>query len=95
MGSDLQQRSSPQDLAQVKSPTLRNVVRVARGLTVAPLVAGASQSSALISLGHYLSALECATISGLITCILIISLALADRVIDFMEKRQPVKESQQ
>ena len=89
MGSDLQRRGAGQDLTEAKSHTLKSVVRLARGLTVAPLVAGASQSSALISLGHYLSALQCAAISGLITFILIVSLALADRVIDFMEKRGP------
>jgi hypothetical protein len=94
-----QSKSLPQGLPnsgvsppQNQSHTLRSVVRSARVLIVAPLVTGASQASAFISLGQYSSALKCAATSGVATIILISALLLADLLIDFMERRRAARE---
>ncbi len=76
---------------QNQSHTLKSVVRSARVLIVAPLVTGASQASAFISLGQYSSALKCAAASGIATIILIGALLLTDLLIDFMERRHAAR----
>lgn len=74
--------------ARTQSSTLSNIIKSARVLIVAPLITGASQASTLISIGQYSSALKCAAISGAATMILVSSLALADLIVDFIERKQ-------
>ena len=61
------------------SHTLTGIIRSAKILIVAPLVAGAYQISTLIYLGQYWSAIKCATVAALTFLILTTALFVADK----------------
>jgi hypothetical protein len=81
----LSTRSLPPDnvihtTTEVKSQTLVQIIKSARMIIVAPLVAGAYQIPTLISTGQYLAAIKCASVASITFLILAVSLRIADLV---------------
>jgi len=70
------------------SETLKNIIKQAKSIVVAPLIAGALGSTTLISTGQYILAIECALASGGATIVLIATTSLADRILDYISKRR-------
>lgn len=77
---------------ETESETLKNIIKQAKNIVVAPLVAGAMGSATLISTGQYVLAIECALASGASTIILVASTSIADRILDHLSKRRGSKE---
>jgi len=73
---------------QSQSHTLTNIIRSARMIIVAPLIAGAYQIPTLISTGQYLSAVQCALVAGLSFLILTCALGLADFAMGVIERKR-------
>jgi hypothetical protein len=69
-----------------RSHTLANIIKSARMIIVAPLVAGAYQIPTLISTGQYWAAIQCALVAGLSFLVLTFSLGLADVAAHTLEK---------
>lgn len=70
------------------SETLRNIIKQARSIIVAPLIAGALRSATLISTSQYILAIECALASAGSTIILVASISLTDRILDYISKKR-------
>ena len=70
------------------SKTLKNIIKQAKSIVVAPLIAGALGSATLISTGQYILAIECALASGGSTIILVATTSLADRLLDHISKKR-------
>jgi len=70
------------------SETLRNIIKQAKSIVVAPLIAGALGSATLISTGQYILAVECALASGGSTIVLVATTSLADRILDYISKKR-------
>ena len=75
-----------------RSHTLVSIIRSARMIIVAPLVAGAYQIPTLISTGQYLAAVQCALVAGITFLILYCSLGLADLAADYIGRRHRNKD---
>ena len=73
---------------ETESETLKNIIKQAKSIVVAPLVAGAMGSATLLSTGQYVLAIECALASGASTIILVASTSIADRILDHISKRR-------
>jgi hypothetical protein len=73
---------------ETDSETLRNIIKQAKSIVVAPLIAGALGSATLISTGQYILAIECALASGGSTIVLVATTSLADRVLDYISKKR-------
>lgn len=61
---------------------LRNSIKQAKNIVVAPLIAGAMGSATLLSTGQYILAIECAMASGAITIIFVLTTSVANRILD-------------
>ncbi len=70
------------------SETLKNILKQAKNIVVAPLIAGALGSATLISTGQYILAIECALASGGSTIVLVATTSLADRILDYISKKR-------
>lgn len=70
------------------SETLKNIIKQAKSIVVAPLIAGVLGSATLISMGQYILAIECAFASGGSTIVLVATISLADRILDFISKKR-------
>jgi hypothetical protein len=70
------------------SETFRNIIKHAKSIVVAPLIAGALGSATLISTGQYILAIECALASGGSTIVLVATTSLADRILDYISKKR-------
>jgi hypothetical protein len=70
------------------SDTLRNIIKSARNIVVAPLIAGGLGSATLISTGQYLLAIECAAAASGATLFLVATTSLADYIISYVSKRR-------
>jgi len=77
---------------ETESETLKNIIKQAKNIVVAPLVAGAMSSATLLSTGQYVLAIECALASGASTIIFVASTSIADRIVDHISKRRGSKE---
>lgn len=73
---------------KAESETLKNIIKQAKSIVVAPLVAGAMGSATLLSTGQYVLAIECALASGASTIILVATTSIADRILDHLSKRR-------
>ena len=71
-----------------ESETLRNIIKHAKSIVVAPLVAGAMDTATLLSTGQYILAVECSLASGVYTIILVASRSIADRVLKHLSRRR-------
>jgi len=76
---------------KTESETLKNIIKQAKNIVVAPLVAGAMSSATLLSTGQYVLAIECALTSGACTIILVASTSIADQIVDHISKRRGSK----
>lgn len=72
---------------EVKSTTLANIIKSARMIIVAPLIAGAYQVPTLIATGQYLTAIKSSLAASATFLLLYGSLLLADIVADFVGGR--------
>ena len=70
------------------SETLRNIIKQAKSIVVAPLIAGAMSSATLLSTNQYVLAVECALASGASTIILVATTSIADWILDHLSKRR-------
>lgn len=77
---------------ETESETLKNIIKQAKSIVVAPLVAGAMGSATLLSTGQYVLAIECALASGASTIILVATTSIADRILDHLSKRRGSRE---
>jgi len=73
---------------ETESETLKNIIKQAKSIVVAPLVAGAMGSANLLSTGQYVLAIECALASGASTIILVATTSIADRILDHLSKKR-------
>ncbi|MCW3128659.1 MAG: hypothetical protein N2V75_00915 [Methanophagales archaeon] len=73
---------------ETESETLKNIIKQAKSIVVAPLVAGAMGSATLLSTGQYVLAIECALASGASTIILVATTSIADRILDHLSKKR-------
>ncbi len=77
---------------ETESESLKNIIKQAKSIVIAPLVAGAMGSTTLLSTGQYVLAIECAFASGASTIILVASTSIADRILDHISKRRGSEE---
>ena len=77
---------------ETESETLRNIIKHAKSIVVAPLVAGAMISTTLLSTGQFVLAIECALASGVSTIILVATTSIADLILDYISKRRGGRE---
>lgn len=70
------------------SDTLQNIIKSAKNIVVAPLIAGGLGSATLISTGQYLLAIECAAAASATTIVLVATTSLADYVVGYMSKQR-------
>ncbi len=70
------------------SDTLSNIIKSARNIVVAPLIAGALGLATLISTGQYLLAIECAATASAATIVLIATTSLADYIVGYISKQR-------
>jgi len=77
---------------ETESETLKNIIKQAKSIVVAPLVAGAMGSATLLSTGQYVLAIECALASGTSTIILVATTSIADWILDNLSKRRGSRE---
>jgi len=70
------------------SDTLRNIIKSARSIVVAPLVAGGLGSATLISTGQYLLAIECAAAASGATLFLVATTSLIDYIVSYVSKQR-------
>ena len=73
---------------ETESETLKNIIKQAKSIVVAPLVAGAMSSATLLSTGQYVLAIECTLASSASTIVLVATTSLADRILDHLSKRR-------
>jgi hypothetical protein len=73
---------------KITSDTLQNIIKSAKNIVVAPLIAGALGSATYISTGQYLLAIECAVAASASTIILVATISLADYIIDYISKQR-------
>ena len=73
---------------ETTSDTLRNIIKSARSIVVAPLVAGAFGSAASIHTGQYLLAIECAAAASGATLFLVVTISLADYIVSYVSKQR-------
>lgn len=73
---------------ETESETLKNIIKQAKSIVVAPLVTGAMGSATLLSNGQYVLAIECALASGASTIILVATTSIADRILDHLSKKR-------
>lgn len=79
---------------ETTSDTLRNIIKSARSIVVAPLVAGGLRSATLISTGQYLLAIECAAAASGATLFLVATTSLADYIVSYVSKKRGRLEGQ-
>ena len=77
---------------ETESETLKNIIKQAKSIVVAPLVAGAMSSATLLSTGQYVLAIECTLASSASTIVLVATTSLADRILDHLSKRRGTRE---
>lgn len=70
------------------SVTLKNIIKQAKSIVVAPLIAGGLGSATLISTGQYILAVECALASSVTTIVFVATTSLADRILDYISKKR-------
>lgn len=70
------------------SDTLQNIIKSAKNIVVAPLIAGGLGSATFISTGQYLLAIECAATASASTIILVATTSLADYIVGYISKQR-------
>ena len=73
---------------ETESELLKNIVKNAKSVIVAPLITGAMGTATLISNGQYILAIECALVSGATTLIFIGTASIADKILNYMASRR-------
>lgn len=63
---------------------LRNSIKQAKNIVVAPLIAGAMGSVTLLSTGQYILAIQCAIASGAITIIFVVTISISNKILDYI-----------
>jgi hypothetical protein len=76
------------------SDTLENIIKSAKNIVVAPLVAGGLGSATFISTGQYLLAIECAAAASASTIILVATTPLADYIVSYISRQRGKIEGQ-
>jgi hypothetical protein len=79
---------------KITSDTLQNIIKSAKSIVVAPLIAGGLGSATFISTGQYLLAIECAAAASASTIILVATTSLADYIVSYISKQRSRIEKQ-
>jgi len=73
---------------ETESELLKNIIKHAKSVIVAPLVTGAMGTATLISNGQYLLAIECALASSATTLIFFGTASIADKILNYIASRR-------
>jgi len=73
---------------ETESELLKNIIKHAKSVIVAPLITGAMGTATLISNGQYLLAIECALASSATTLIFVGTASVADKILNYITSRR-------